>query len=214
MKALDKQTPFNQKKRAWQLAREIERLGLKVRQINEESISFGKTTLVFFPSFHGSAKLGRVLVLILKYRDDCTLVFAPDVQGPVDDATFKKLLTMKFDLAIVGGPPLYLKNRSEELSSIAEKGLVNLAALVRANPHRVVVSHHLLRSPSWIEALEHHGASRNDLLTYSAIRGVPHTLLEASRKLLYESDPPPPSYESLLVKHKGEKCTKLLHALG
>ncbi len=213
VKVLDSKTPFNQKKRAWQLARELEKLGVKVRQIGEGSVNFGNTTLSFFLSSHGSSKLGNVLVVILKYRNECTLIYAPDVQGPVDDAAFSRMLTNKFDLAVVGGPPLYLEERSEELSNIAKKGLANLAALIKANPRRVIVTHHLLRSSDWMEALERHGVSEDDIITYSSIRGVPLTLLEARRRLLFESDPPPPGYEDLIAKHKGRKCTELLHEL-
>jgi len=213
VKALDNKTPFNQKKRAWQLTRELEKLGVRVRRVVEESISFGSTTLSFLPASHGSAKLGNVLVVILKYRDECTLVYAPDVQGPVDEAAFSRILATSFNIAIIGGPPLYLEEKSEELASIAQKGLANLATLVKANPRRVIVSHHLLRSPDWVEALEQHGVSEGDVLTYSSVRGGPLTLLEANRKLLFESDPPPSSYENILAKHKGRKCTQLLHEI-
>uniref|UniRef100_A0A7J3X679 UPF0282 protein ENM88_02630 n=1 Tax=Thermofilum pendens TaxID=2269 RepID=A0A7J3X679_THEPE len=213
LKALDSKTPFNQKKRAWLLTKAFEKLGVKAEQVGEGSTSFGETTLSFFSSSHGSSKLGNVLVVTLRYRDECTLIFAPDVQGPVDDAAFSRMLSTRFDIAFVGGPPLYLQERSEELTSIARRGLANLAALVKANPRRVVVSHHLLRAPDWVEALEQYGVDEDNVLTYSSIRGSPLTLLEANRKLLFESDPPPHGYENLLAKYKGRKCTQLLHEL-
>ena len=47
-------------------------------------------------------------MLSIATRDE-KVVFAPDVQGPISDQTFRTIIDQEPDLLILGGPPSYLK---------------------------------------------------------------------------------------------------------
>jgi len=214
-KAIDGQTPFNQKKRAWRLFRELEGIAGSVAQVNEGVVEVGGLTIGFNPCVHGDPRLGYVLVTRVTSPEGCGMIYAPDVQGPVDDEAADLILRQGFELAIIGGPPLYLENvPSKKASEKVSAGIKNLVRIIQSKAGRVVVAHHMLRSTDWMEVLEAHGVKPRDVLTYASIAGVATTLLEANRKLLYESDPPPENYRELLAKYKGSKCSQLLRELG
>lgn len=213
-KRLDNKTPFNQKKRAWQLFKHLERISTPATQVDGEEIKIGDLSLKFSPCVHGDPRLGYVLVAQLTNSEGCSVIYAPDVQGPVDEEAGNRFLSVRFDLAVIGGPPLYLGvSRSRTIATKVAKGLENLVKIIRSNPKRVVVSHHMLRSADWMDALEGFGIKEGDVYTYSSLLGTAPTLLEAYRKLLYESDPPPSGYKELLVKNKGRTCSKLLREI-
>ncbi|MEM4640395.1 MAG: MBL fold metallo-hydrolase [Thermofilum sp.] len=216
VKRVDSKTPFNQKKRAWRLFRDLEKISTPATQIGEEEVRLGGLTLRFFPCVHGDARLGSVLVVQIRSSSDCSLIYAPDVQGPVDDEAANRILAERFELAFVGGPPLYLNTISSRkgIEEKVAKGLDNLVRIIRRNPGRVVVAHHMLRSAEWMETLESFGIEERDVRTYSSLLGMTPTLLEANRKVLYESDPPPPDYRQLLQENKGRSCSKLLEEIG
>ncbi|NIM45399.1 MAG: hypothetical protein GTO54_07210, partial [Nitrososphaeria archaeon] len=46
-------------------------------------------------------------------RDEDRVLFAPDVQGPLYDRSLRTILTQEPQLAIVGGPPIYLADFRE-----------------------------------------------------------------------------------------------------
>lgn len=216
VKRVDNKTPFNQKKRAWKLFRDLERISTPVVQIGEDEIRLSGLTVRFFPCVHGDARLGSVLVVHLASSSGCSLIYAPDVQGPVDDEAADRVLSVRFDLAVIGGPPLYLDTPSSRrgVCSKVAKGLENLVRIIRRNPGRVVVAHHLLRSADWMDKLMSFGIEERSIHTYSSMLGLTPTLLEANRRILYESDPPPPDYEKMLLKSKGRSCSKLLEEIG
>ncbi len=106
------------------------------------------------------------------------VVYAPDVQGPVDDQAAEELaaLTVKVDPESV------------------ERGLRNLVFLAKVA--RLVVSHHTLRDSEWRARLAEKGAE--SVLTYTELAGVEEKLLEARRRELYRQNPPPPAFEKWL----------------
>lgn len=214
-KSIEARTPFNQKKRAWRLFKALEKLTASVTQVNESEIRVGGVVLRFFPCVHGDPRLGYVLVVQLTSPESCSIVYAPDVQGPADREVVDRMLEMHFELAIIGGPPLYLETSlKKHVSSRVTEGLENLARIVQSHRGRVVVAHHLLRSVDWVDRLENLGVGEKDVHTYSSLLGLPMTLLEANRKLLFESDPPPPNYGRLLSENRGRICSKLLEEIA
>ena len=82
-------------------------------------------------------------MLSIATRDE-KVVFAPDVQGPISDQTFRTIIDQEPDLLVLGGLPSYLKGfRVSE--QVISHGLANIARLVERLP-ATVVDHHLLRS--------------------------------------------------------------------
>lgn len=195
---------FNQRKRAHGLFKALEtaKAGSRVIFIDSERVKLGDTLVEGFPAVHGDNRLGHVACFKVSVEGEGVLIFLPDVQGPVSEEALRVLLMERFEAAVIGGPPTYLEQKRE--GERATRGLLNLAKALGVDRINVV-SHHLLRDPEWRSLLEGYAPGAKVLL-YSDILGRVCTLLEAYRKLLYETDPPPPSYlESL--KKRTVKCS-------
>jgi hypothetical protein len=155
---------------------------------------FGDTLLKFSePVFHGSedSPLGWVLATTILCGDE-RVVFAPDVQGPMHDATLKMIIAEKPQFLIIGGPPLYLAGfRVTEVQ--IQEGLERLKQLV-ANVPVVILEHHLLRAEDWREQsktiFETARKAENRVVSAAEFLGKEDNLLEARRKQLFEAEPP------------------------
>jgi len=186
----DATVSFNQRRRAAALLRELKELGCRVLEADGNRIALGKTVIeALGPYPHGSVgPMGHVLAFVVEY-EGVKVVYAPDVQGPVDDRAAMDIASREPELLIVGGPPLYLEGVKVDSESV-ERGLTNLVLLSKLA--RVVVSHHTLRDASWRNRLAERGAE--NVLTYSEIAGAEERLLEARRRELYREAPPPPEF--------------------
>jgi hypothetical protein len=137
------------------------------------------------------------------------VMFASDVQGPMDDTTLEYILAEKPHLAIVGGPPVYLADFRVSKPQL-EQGLKNLETLAKAIP-TVVVEHHLLRDAQWREWAQPVFAAAqiagNRVITAAELVGKEDRLLEAERKQLFAKDPPNAEFErwSKLPEEKQRK---------
>jgi len=147
--------------------------------------------------------------MALVQHHDEKVMFASDVQGPMDEAALQCILAEKPHLLILGGPPMYLAGfRVSELQ--LKQGLAHLETLARSIP-TVVVEHHLLRDAQWREWAKAAFASAqtagNKVLTAAELVGKDDRLLEAERKQLYEKDPPSREFErwSKLPEQKRRK---------
>jgi hypothetical protein len=125
------------------------------------------------------------------------VMFASDVQGPMDDTTLEYILAEKPHLAIVGGPPVYLADFRVGKPQL-EQGLKNLETLAKAVP-TVVVEHHLLRDAGWREWAQPVFAAAqiagNRVITAAELVGKEDRLLEAERKQLFAKEPPSVEFE-------------------
>lgn len=164
----------------------------EIRVADDREFEFGSTKLRFSePLYHGpeGTKLGYVLVLTVE-TPNCSLVHAPDVQGPMYRKSLKYILEQEADVLLIGGPPIYIsfKLADEDL----EAGRSNLVKLAEEIP-RLVVDHHLLRTTDYLDYLEPavKVAERrgNDLLAASELIGKEPELLEARRKELHKEKP-------------------------
>jgi hypothetical protein len=99
----------------------------------------------------------------------------------------------KPDLAIVGGPPLYLEGFKVEKASI-QKGIENACELAAKVP-TLIFEHHVLRSENWRDRtkpiFDMAEKAGHRVLTAADYLGVKPDLLEARREQLYENNPPP-----------------------
>ncbi len=186
---------FNQKRRAYAFFKALEesKSNAKVNFLDSGRVDLGETSIEGFLAVHGDEKLGWVLCFKVYLEGEGVLVFMPDVQGPVSDEALSVLLNEGFKVAVIGGPPTYLEKRSGKK---LEKGLKNFARALKVERFNII-SHHILRDLGWREVVDALAPGSNFHL-YSEVAGLEFTPLEAYRKLLYETDPPPKSYlESL-----------------
>jgi hypothetical protein len=182
----------SQRKRGYMFRKLNLKLAKEIRVADGRTFKFGKTSLEFSkPVYHGPAgsKLGFVLMLTIR-TPGCCLIHSPDAQGPMYDEPLQLILAQKPDMVLMGGPPIYLafKLDSEDLA-VAQR---NLAVLAERVP-QLVVDHHLLRSPDYLEYLKpaRDVAERagNRVLTAAELVGQKPQLLEAQRKELHKQEP-------------------------
>jgi len=132
----------------------------------------------------------------IEYKDERVL-FASDVQGPMDDVALRIIISEKPQLLIIGGPPLYLAGFRVNEEQI-QLGLKNLEALARKIPV-VIVEHHLLRDLKWRDSAKQvfqaAKAAGNKVITAAEFLGSEDQLLEAKRKQLFKEDPPSPDFK-------------------
>jgi len=190
---------FNQKRRAQQFFKALEesKSGARVIFADTGRLQVGDTLLESFLAVHGDEKLGWVACFKLYVGGEAILAYMPDVQGPVSDEALMVLLNEGFKVAVIGGPPTYLGDRGKDKLS---KGLENLAKALGVKRINIV-SHHILRDPNWRTVIDEISPAA-DIHLYSEIAGLSFTPLEAYRKLLYETDPPPQSYLEALRKKR------------
>ncbi|UCH04675.1 MAG: hypothetical protein JSW05_00495, partial [Candidatus Thorarchaeota archaeon] len=122
------------------------------------------------------------------------VLFAPDVQGPVVSDTLSFILSVNPDVAIVGGPPVYLKRFEDAHRHAALTSLVELASHMPI----LVVDHHLMRSRGWKEWLDpvNKAASKADniVMTMAEMLGSAPNCMESIREDLYSMYPPSPEF--------------------
>jgi predicted metallo-beta-lactamase superfamily hydrolase len=190
----DSTVSFNQRRRAAAFLRELEEIGCRVIEADGNRLVLGRTVIeAWGPYPHGSSSpIGHVVVFAVAHGG-VKVVYAPDVQGPMDERAAEEIASREPELLVVGGPPLYLEGLKVDSESV-ERGLTNLALLSKLT--KVVVSHHTLRDAAWRVRLSERGVE--GVLTYSEIAGVEERLLEAKRRELYRETPPPPAFEEWL----------------
>jgi len=185
---------FSQRRRGWVFANTGGKYAKKLEVADGKMFKFGDTLLKFSePVFHGSegSPLGWVLATTIRCGDE-RVVFAPDVQGPMHDATLQMIIAEKPQLLIIGGPPLYLAGFRVSEGQMQE-GLERLKQLV-ANVPLIILEHHLLRTENWREQsmtiFETACKTGHRVMSAAEFLGKKDNLLEAKRKQLFEAEPP------------------------
>ena len=185
---------FSQRRRGWLFQKSVEKVASKFETVDNKTFELGGTRLKFsLPVYHGeeNSGLGWILMLTIISNDE-KLVYAPDVQGPISDETFRSILMEKPDLLILGGPPLYLQGFkiSTDIILHALENIIRLAVKLPV----IILDHHLLRSSDWKpylgKALASAEESGNRLITAAEFAGVQNSPLESIRQELYDRDPP------------------------
>ena len=183
----------SQRHRGWMFTKTISKRA-RLEFADGRTFQFGATMIRFSaPIFHGreGSELGWVLMTTIVHDDDI-LLFAPDIQGPIHEKTLELILKEWPVLAIVGGPPLYLVEFSENRKKI-DLAMTNLATIAKQVP-TIIIDHHLLRDMNWMKIAQpvFDTASSLDhkVLTAAEYAGEESNLLEAKRKDLYETESP------------------------
>lgn len=202
---------WSQRRRYYGLRKAIEGIVKDLVFADGKEFAIGSTRLVVSRSLpHGedNARTGRVIAITIIDGDE-SLMFMPDVEGPVSQLAVDYVMSMKPQILIVGGPPpLYLSRRGfgEEYFSNA---LRNLTAILRAGfLNKLVIAHHTLRDLNWRNALkalfEEAGRLGISITTYAGLLNREDELLEAMRKDLYAREPPPKDYLDQFRRVKDE----------
>jgi len=201
----------SQRRRGWTFEKTGGKHAKKLEFADGKAFSFGETELRFsLPVFHGlpNTPLGWLIMTSIDYQD-ARVLFASDVQGPLDAAALQIILAEKPQLLIIGGPPVYLAGFRVNDEQI-QLGLNNLEASARKIPI-VVVEHHLLRDLKWRDSAKQvfqaAKEAGNKVITAAEFLGREDQLLEAKRKQLFEEDPPSPDFKrwSKLPDYKRSK---------
>ena len=182
----------SQRRRGYYFMKDVKAVIKEVHWADGRSFQVGDTHITYSPPLpHGSndSPLGFVIATKVEYAGRCFL-FAPDIQGPTSKETLAYILSAEPDLAIIGGPPLYLSQFSASEANSAFYSLSLLAASVPI----LVVDHHNMRGDNWdawinpVRATAH--KSGHQLLSMAELAEKKMQCLEAQRKQLYEDNPP------------------------
>jgi len=196
----------SQRRRGWLFEKTSGKVAGKLESADGKGYRFNGTTLRFSePVSHGAehSYLGWVLMATV----DCDgerFVFAPDVQGPICNATLEAIAEERPQLLMIGGPPLYLLGTKVEESQIAA-GLRNLERLVAGVPH-VILDHHVLRDEDWRAKTDGvfrsaHGAG-STLQTAAEFVGRENAFLEARRRKLFAENPASEEFAKWMRKNE------------
>lgn len=182
----------SQRRRGYYFERDIKTVTDDIRWADNQSYTFGTTTVSFSPPLpHGpsASELGYVLATAVSCHGK-RFLFVPDVQGPVDRDSLSYCLSEGPDVAIVGGPPIYLSQFQESHRQTALYSLVRMASAIPL----LVIDHHLIRSADWEEWLapvkDASIRAGNRVMTMAELASAEITCSETNRKELYSNQPP------------------------
>jgi predicted metallo-beta-lactamase superfamily hydrolase len=158
----------------------------------------GNGVLMFSPPMpHGTPNthLGTVMMTRIE-GEDVVFVHASDIQL-LDDRAVSLLLDWCPDIALVGGPPLYLSKLLLEQREVAWMNAKQLARHIDT----LILDHHLLRCEeglSWLDRLSADVGQR--VVCAADFMGQPRCLLEARRAQLYEEMPVPTGWHEAYAR--------------
>jgi predicted metallo-beta-lactamase superfamily hydrolase len=182
----------SQRRRAFFFQKDIKPVARDLQWVDGKQFTFDDTTITYSrPLPHGpvGSALGFIIATTVEHSGT-KFLFTPDVQGPVARESLSYILSQEPDVAIVGGPPIYLNKISKEDIQASLYSLSNLATAIST----LTVDHHLIRALNWREwlkpVLNAATASNNRMLTMAELAGQENSCLESERVNLYESNPP------------------------
>jgi hypothetical protein len=127
-------------------------------------------------------------------------VHASDIQL-LDDSAVSLLLDWHPDIALVGGPPLYLSRLSPAERGVAWENARRLARDVAT----LILDHHLLRSEEglvWLDRLS--SEAHTAVICAADFVGQRRCLLEARRMQLYKEMPVPDGWHQAYAQGKAD----------
>lgn len=182
----------SQRRRGFFFEKDVKPISEEIRWSDGMTFDFGESKVICSkPLSHGPAetKLGYVVATTIEY-EQASVMFAPDLQGPVVQEDLAYILSSSPSLLIVGGPPLYLKQFEENHRKSAFQSLTKLVSEIPL----VVIDHHLMRSKDWSNWLSpiKSAAERagNQLMSMAELLGAENRCLESMRTALYSEQPP------------------------
>jgi len=154
--------------------------------------------LAFSPPVpHGRPHTHLGTVMMTRIVGEKTVfVHASDIQL-FDGRAVSLILDWQPDIALVGGPPLYLRRLPSKLREMAWENARRLARHVDT----LILDHHLLRCEegfSWLDRLS--SETGHQVICAADFMGQPRRLLEARRKQLYEEMPVPEGWHKAYAR--------------
>jgi predicted metallo-beta-lactamase superfamily hydrolase len=201
---------YSQKMRYYGLIRAIKGIANKIIEADGITSEIGSTLISVSEALpHGpeGSRTGKVISITVDDGDQ-RLTFMPDVQGPISEKAISHVISMKPSILVIGGPPLYLPQVFSQ--GDIEAGMRGLLKIIdRASPRELVITHHTLRSIDWRNSLSEifsRALARGvEIITYAQIVGKEEELLEARRRELFETEPPPEDYIERFRNKRGEE---------
>ncbi len=149
------------------------------------------------PVPHGErgSRLGKVMMTRIA-GEEAVFVHASDIQL-LDGEAVSLILDWRPDVALVGGPPLYLSWLSRRRRKVAWENARRLARGVDT----LILDHHLLRCEeglSWLSRLSSETGHR--VICAADFLGRPRRLLEARRAQLYAEMPVPEGWHAAYAR--------------
>lgn len=156
------------------------------RSFNEAKGKVDKLITFLGPVPHGEGSVHNGNVMMTMVDDsDSVFIHASDIQMFSED-TLDEIISLKPDIVLASGPPLYLKDRMKDKVDIVWKNSLKLAE----NVGTLILDHHLLRCDEgfeWIENLSEISGSK--VICAADFMGIERHMLEAWRLMLYEDMP-------------------------
>lgn len=149
---------------------------------------------------HGEEKNNLETVMMTKIEEDKTFVHSSDIQL-LNNESIAQILSWQPDIALVGGPPIYLNKLSE---SQVKKAWHNAQKLSQKIP-LLILDHHLMRSydgVKWLKDLS--SAIGNKVICGADFMKKPRMFLEADREHLYKKMPVPEGWHKDYAEGKVE----------
>jgi len=162
----------------------------------------GDGVLVLSPPMpHGRphTHLGTVMMTRVE-GEGVVFVHASDTQL-LDEEAVSLILDWRPDVALVGGPPLYLSSLSSEERALAWANAKRLARHVES----LILDHHLLRNEEGLAWLQRLSSETGRQVSCAAdFMGQPRCLLEARRLQLYEEMPVPDGWHEAYTRGEAD----------
>jgi hypothetical protein len=156
------------------------------------------------PVAHGEPNTHLGTVMMTRIEDEgIVFVHGSDIQL-LDAEAVSLILDWAPDIALVGGPPLYL---SPFMGPRRQRRAWRNAERLARHVDRLILDHHLLRCEEgvgWLDRLS--AETGNTVMCAADFMGRPRCLLEAEREALYEEMPVPPGWHEAYAR--GEADTR------
>ncbi len=185
-KCIDRNINKSQKERGTLFAERVKN-ECEIIYCDDSSHSINNTTITFSPPFpHGPRGIKLGYVIMVTVEEEGKMLFASDVQGPVDEKATEYIIQQQPNILIMDGPPSYFLGWrfSQENLNKAER---NLMSIIEKTGCSLVLDHHLLRDLKYKtrfpELYEKYGKK---IKTFAEFNGKKNVQLEARRKELWE----------------------------
>jgi len=150
------------------------------------------------PMPHGEAINNLETVMMTRIEENGVFVHASDIQI-LNSESISQILDWEPDIALVGGPPLYLSNLSENQVKKAWHNAKKLSQRVDT----LILDHHLMRDYEglrWLKRLSSETGGK--VICGADFMGKPRMLFEAKRERLYADMPVPDRWHEDYAKEK------------
>lgn len=186
---------IHQRKRAFTFLKKIRGIPSEVNYIDEKSLAFGNTRIIFSPPVpHGPTENRGFVIQLAVHEGDQSFLFSSDTEGSCRKDQMEFILSQNPLFLYLDGP-ITTVPRDHVLEKTLNKSMANIKMIIqKTNVTTIIIDHHLLRDIQWryhIEPLSVvAGQYHVKIQTAAEFRGEENHLAEARRNELYVSDPP------------------------